>query len=316
MRAAILHAFDQPPRVGEFAEPEPGPGEVLVEVHAAGLHPVVRALASGTHYGSSAQLPCIPGIDGAGTLPDGTRVYFGMPRPPHGSFAARTVVPRQMCLPLPPALDSPVAAALFNPGLSAWLALVVRGRLAAGECVLVLGATGVAGKLAVQAARALGAGRVIAVGRNVETLRTLPAMGADVTIPLDRAPEVLPPLAGSVDLVIDYLWGAPIESLLRAFARKGLRHQARPLRLVSVGESAGATASIPADLLRSSGVEISGSGAGTVPMERIATEVPRFVEQAVAGALRVEVQPVALTDVEAAWQRPPGGGRRLVVVPD
>ena len=121
MKAAVIGTIGEPPRYMEFPEPVPDPEEVLVEVRAAGLHPLVRALASGKHYGSSHQLPMIPGIDGVGRLPDGTRVYFGMAKPPYGTMAERAAAPRSMCLPLPDTLEDVTAAALFNPGLSAWL---------------------------------------------------------------------------------------------------------------------------------------------------------------------------------------------------
>ena len=155
MHAAVVRTFGQPPRCEEFPEPAAGEGEVIVQVRAAGLHPIVKALASGAHYGSSDALPLIPGVDGVGRLDDGTRVYFGMARPPYGTMAERTVVPRTMCLPLPDSLDDVTAAALVNPGMSAWLALTWRAQLARGETVLILGATGVSGQLAVQIAKLL-----------------------------------------------------------------------------------------------------------------------------------------------------------------
>ena len=182
MQAAVVHTLGQPPRCEEFPEPTAGEGEVIVRVRAAGLHPIVKALASGGHYGSTDALPLIPGVDGVGQLDDGSRVYCAMARPPYGTMAARTVVPRTMCIPLPDSLDDVTAAALVNPGMSAWLALTWRAQLAPGETVLILGATGVAGQLAVQIAKLLGAGKVIAAGRNAQVLSTLPDLGADALL--------------------------------------------------------------------------------------------------------------------------------------
>ena len=127
-----------------------------VNVRAAGLHPFVRAQASGSQSGSPNVFPQIPGIDGVGSLDDGTRVYFDKARPPYGTMAERCVVLREMIFPIPDRLDDLTAAALFNPGLTSWLAFT-RAQLTKGETVLIVGATGAAGKLAVQIAKRLGA---------------------------------------------------------------------------------------------------------------------------------------------------------------
>src|ERR1700679_1357221 len=135
-------------------------------------------------------VPLIPGVDGVGRLEDGTRVYFGMVRPPFGTLAERAVTAPHMCLPIPEALDDVTVAAIMNPGMSSWAALL-RAHFVAGESVLILGATGVAGQLAVQVAKRLGARRVIAAGRNPETLERLPMLGADAVISLAQPREAL-----------------------------------------------------------------------------------------------------------------------------
>jgi NADPH:quinone reductase-like Zn-dependent oxidoreductase len=312
MQAAVVSAPGHPPQVAEFPDPVAGPDEHLVRVRAAGLHPVVKALASGSHYAGGGGLPHVPGIDGVGTLEDGNRVYFIMPRPPYGALAPLAPVPRAKCAPIPDGLDDLVAAAIVNPGLSAWLALVVRAQLVARETVLVLGATGVSGKLAVQVARSLGAGRILAAGRNPETLRALPSLGADVACSLEDLPKAL---AGeAVDVIVDYLWGAPTESVIAAITRKGVNLAAGRVRLVQVGTSAGPTITLRADVLRSSGLEILGSGAGSVSFARIREELPHILERAAKGELRVDIEAVPLSDIESVWQRSPSG-KRLVVVP-
>ncbi len=173
MKAAVLRALGKPPHFEEFPDPKPSQGEVIVHVKAASLKNIDKMMASGSHYDSHTKLPVVCGTDGVGVLDDGTRVFCGGCRPPYGMMAERTVVSRTWCLPIPDGIDDVTAAALPNPALSSWLSLVWRAQLKRGETALILGATGVAGKLAVQIAKHLGAGRVVAAGRNEQVLRTL-----------------------------------------------------------------------------------------------------------------------------------------------
>ena len=186
MQAAVLRTIGSVPRYEEFPEPVIGDKdrEVMVHVHAASLKPVDKQMASGAHYASGGALPRVPGTDGVGHLDDGQRVFFGGPRPPHGAMAQRTVVPRAFTFPVPDNVNDDTAAALPNPGISAWLTLAYRAKLQPGENALILGATGVTGKLAVQIAKLLGAARVVAAGRNQQALNALRDMGADATISL------------------------------------------------------------------------------------------------------------------------------------
>ncbi len=144
MHAAVLHALGKPPRFEEFPDPTPGEGEVLIHVCAAALKPVDKQLAGGKHYASPRELPIVCGADGVGRLEDGTRVFFGGPRRPYGAMAERTVVRRAQCFSVPEDVDDDTAAAIPNPGVSAWLSLKHSAKLASGETVLILGATGVA----------------------------------------------------------------------------------------------------------------------------------------------------------------------------
>ena len=128
MNAAVLHAFGEAPRFERFPDPVPGDGEALVCVRAAGLHPIVRSLAGGDHYAGGGALPAVPGVDCAGVLADGTRVYAAGSRPPYGTMAELTVVPAARCVRLPDEVDDATAAALCNPGVAAWIALSWRGR--------------------------------------------------------------------------------------------------------------------------------------------------------------------------------------------
>ena len=212
MNAAVVHSFDAPPRYESFEDPVPSEKEQLVTVTAAGLHRVVKALANGTHYGSTTKPPFIPGVDGVGRLHDGKRVYFGASRSPYGSFAEKSIT--SFTFPLPDGLDDATAAGIANPGMSSWAALKLRAQFVPGESVLILGATGVSGRLAIQIAKRLGARRVVAVGRRIERVKDL---GADALIPLDREHDFrLEPC----DIVLDYLWGEPAESLISAISAK------------------------------------------------------------------------------------------------
>jgi NADPH:quinone reductase-like Zn-dependent oxidoreductase len=220
MRAAVVRAFNAPPSYSTFTDPVPGEGDQLVTITAAGLHPIVKSLANGTHYGSEGELPFVPGVDGVGRLEDGTRVYFGGLRSPYGTFCERGMAANGMCIPLPEGLDDAKAAGIANPAMSSWVALTVRAKFVAGENVLILGATGVAGQLAVQNAKRLGARRVTGVGRNPEALEGLKALGADAVISLEQEHESLVSELRSeyaeagVGVVLDYLWGQPAENML------------------------------------------------------------------------------------------------------
>src|SRR6202789_3222283 len=184
MKAAIVRGAGQTPVYGDFAEPAAAAGECVVSVAAAAISQLVRGRAAGTHYSSSGQFPFVAGVDGVGRLDDGRRVYFVLPKAPFGAMAERVVVAPEQCLTLPDELDDVTAAAIAIPGISSWAAYKERAKLKAGETVLFNGATGASGRLAVQIAKFLGARKVIATGRNLDALREVAALGADVTIPL------------------------------------------------------------------------------------------------------------------------------------
>jgi NADPH:quinone reductase-like Zn-dependent oxidoreductase len=317
MNAAVVNAFHVPPRYTSFAEPVLTEGEVLVKVSAAGLHRIVKALAEGSHYASSGMLPLIPGVDGVGRLEDGTRVYFGMVRPPFGTFAERAVTAPNMCLSIPEALDDVTVAAIMNPGMSSWAALM-RAQFIAGESVLILGATGVSGQLAVQVAKRLGARRVVAAGRNPQALEELEKLGADAVISLNQGRETVVSSLRSewvkdrLDVVLDYVWGNPAECLLEAISQKG--RGASRIRFVQVGESAGATIAFPAATLRSGGLELIGSGFGSVSIEEIFAAVAKFLKEAEKAPFQIKTAAAPLSEIEALWNSAQQG-TRLVFQP-
>lgn len=319
MKAAVIEAWGRSPRYADFADPAPGDGEVRVRVSAAGLHPVVRALARGTHYGSAGILPLVPGVDGVGRLSGGKRVYFGATRPPFGTFAEFCITEPWGCVPLPDGLDDVTAAALANPAMSSRAALM-RAKFAAGESVLILGATGVAGQLAVQVARRLGAKKVTAAGRNPIALARLSALGADTVISLAQEEAALVEAYraamadANADVVLDYLWGQPAEVLLRAMARKGLRHAAPRIRYVQIGSMAGAAISLPAETLRGSGLELLGSGFGSASLDELMKAVREMFAEAAKQPFVSAARAVPLRGIEAAWSGNENG-TRLVFVP-
>jgi NADPH:quinone reductase-like Zn-dependent oxidoreductase len=160
MKAAIVKETGQTPIYGDFAEPVLSSGENRITVTAAAISHVVKSRAVSTHYSSSSPFPFVVGIDGVGRLNDGSQVYFILPKAPYGCMAEQTVVPSAQCLLLPDELDDVTAAAIANPGMSSWAAYTERAQLKVGETVLVNGATGTAGRLAVQIAKHLGARKI------------------------------------------------------------------------------------------------------------------------------------------------------------
>jgi NADPH:quinone reductase-like Zn-dependent oxidoreductase len=320
MRAAVVRAFNAPPSYSTFADPVAGEGELPVTITAAGLHPIVKSLANGTHYGSEGELPFVPGVDGVGRLEDGTRVYFGGLRNPYGTFCERGVAPNWLSIPLPDGLDDATAAGIANPAMSSWLALTARAKFVPGESVLILGATGVAGQLAVQNAKRLGARRVTGVGRNPEALEGLKELGADAVVSLDQEHDSLVSALRSeyaeagVDVVLDYLCGQPAESMLEAISQRGLRKAAARVRFVQIGSSAGDAVILKAATLRSSGLEMLGSGFGSASLPQIVEAVKEFFKAAAAEPFQFKVKAAPLSDVEALWNTSEKGVR-LVFLP-
>lgn len=312
MRAAVVTAFDSPPAYHEFPAPATqDPDEVVADVLAVGLHPRVRSQANGSHYTSSGDLPLIPGVDGVARTPDGKMRYFVLADTTLGSMAEQTVIDLRRSVILPEDSDPVAIAAAMNPAMSSWVALRRRISFEAGQSVLVLGATGNAGRLAVQVAKYLGAGYVIGAGRQPEKLAALPGLGADVTVTLDR--DELAKAAGRADVVLDYLWGPPTAEAMAAV----VTHRAdrsRPLNWVEIGSMAGTTALIPSAALRAARLQIVGSGQGSVPSRDIVAELPDLATAITSGAFQLDAKAVPLAGVTAAWADT-SSSQRLVIVP-
>jgi NADPH2:quinone reductase len=313
MQAAVVNVRGEAPKYQSFSDPVAQEGEVLIKVRAAGLHQVVKAIASGAHYSSGGGLPAVPGVDAVGVLPDGRRVYFGGARRPWGTMAQLAAAPVGWTVPVPDGLDDIHAAAIANPGMSAWVSMKVRAELAPGETVLILGATGVAGQLAIQTARILGAKRVIAAGRNVAALA---GANVDAVIGLAEPEEAIAEalakeVANGIDVVIDYVWGRPAELALETLAKGFKATATHATRFIQVGSMAGRNINLPAEVLRAVDLTLKGSGFGSASLETIFAAIPQLFDQAAAGKLTIDVEPVPLSEVESAWNRVEKG-RRIV----
>jgi NADPH:quinone reductase-like Zn-dependent oxidoreductase len=318
MRAALVEDFGQPPRYRESSVPDVNDGEVLVKVRAAALSNLVRGQASGSHYSSTTQLPFTPGNDGVGIIPeDDARVYFISPRAPYGSMAEYSVVSRAMTVPVPPNIDDVDAAALGNPGLATWGSLLGRAKLQAGEAVLINGATGIAGRQAIQVAKYLGASNIVATGRDERALKELEVLGANLTISLKESEEILSrtfrSVVPSVQVVLDFLWGPSAELILKAAAGHGSPEGEPRIRFVQIGSMSAGTINLPGQVLRSSGVELMGSGLGSLSSQQILQALRAMFAAASTVQFAIDIDPVPLSAVEEAWTRK--NERRIVFIP-
>ncbi|CAH6282841.1 quinone oxidoreductase family protein [Pantoea agglomerans] len=315
MRAAVVTRFDAPPSYGYFSEPVAGEGEVVIRVLAVPLSPIVKSLAAGRHYSGAAEANFIPGIDGVGIDPDGKRVYFLFPKSPFGSMADQALVSAHSVMPVPESVGDARAAAVVTAGLSSWVALTLRAGFQRGESVLINGATGSAGSLAVQIAAWLGAGRIIATGRNQEKLDQLPA-GVEKIVLDDSADEALKQIfSGRVDVVLDYLWGEPASRIIaQATANRGSRLGEPRLRYIQLGSVAGETVSLPAASLRSSGLEILGSGIGSLSVQALVAGAGELLNAIPQGRFTTPVRTCALSDVGKMWNEDTGE-ERLILIP-
>ena len=319
IHAAVVRAFGDPPRYEPFDLPAPADDDqAVVDVLAVGLHPRVRSGAAGGHYTSTGRLPMVPGVDGVGRRADGRLVYFVADDDLVGPLATRTVIDTRRSVVLPAGADVVKIAAAMNPAMSAWVALRRRVPIEAGQSVLILGATGNAGAMAVQVAKRLGAGRVVGAGRDPGRLATLAALGADGTVALTDDPDAtaaaLATAAGEVDLVIDYLWGKPAGAAIMALLR-ARADRSRALTWIEIGAVAGPTIELPSVALRSANFRLLGNGQGAVSARAYLAELPSLIDEIDSGGLTVNARAVPLADVESVWTAPETPGLRTVLVP-
>jgi NADPH:quinone reductase-like Zn-dependent oxidoreductase len=319
LKAAVVDRAGGVPRYQDFPDPEVGEGQVLLTVEAVAVENVDRAIVAGTHYTAApfqAALPAIPCFDGIGRLPDGTLVGFGGIAPPYGTLAQYAVVPATHVAPIPDGIAPEIAAVLAS-AISAMSMRTAAG-LSVGETVLVQGATGVAGRLAVKIARLLGAGRIVATGRNDDALRQLVDLGADAVIntavdDADLVQAFRDHVGDGYDVVIDYLWGRPTELLTRALTPDSFALP-KPTRLVQIGESAAPAVQLTADAVRTSGLEIYGAARNMAT--GMAAAYQQVVDWVRSGELTIDVTTMPLSQIEKAWTRTDLRGTRLVIVPE
>jgi NADPH:quinone reductase-like Zn-dependent oxidoreductase len=320
MKAAIVTAPDAVPEYGDFADPVAEEDYEVVDLVAAGLHAIVRAMAAGRHYGSTGSWPLIPGIDAVARTGAGELIYTGFVRPPYGTFAQRMAVPTKVRAVLPAGADPVRVAAAVNPGLSSWLPLTARQtEIGTLGTVLILGVTGMAGLLAVQHARLLGATTIVGVGRNPAALARASALGAKtVALTGERgadAEAIGHALDGAPDIVLDYLWAAPAEAAFAALARRGLEADTANIAFVQIGSMAGPDAAVPAALLRSRRIRLTGSGFGSASIADLLALLPAYMQLIADGKLDVPTQTYPLSAIAEAWVAPAETTRRIVIVP-
>lgn len=311
MRAAIINAPGTDPVFGTFRDPVAADGLEVVRVQAAAITHLTKGRASGSHYSSDNAFPAVPGTDGVGILPDGRRVYFALPEAPFGALAELSLVDPRHTVAVPDALDTITAAALANPGMSAWAALVERAKFVPGETVLINGATGSAGTIAVQLAKHLGAKKILVAGRNLEKLEALKPLGADSfldTTDTNFERILTQQFAEGIDVVLDYLWGATALSIFAAIAKGA--EDTRPVRFIQIGAAAGdSNLSLPAQALRSSSVVLMGSGLKSVPLPALLNGIGEVFKA--AASLQIDTATLPLEEIAQAWKAP--GNPRMVV---
>ena len=306
MRAALIREAGRPPElVGDHAEPE---GELVVEITAAPLNPVDLSIASGRFYAGPPNTPYVPGVEGVGRTDGGTRVWFetGAGYIGDGSMAERAAVAPERMVEIPDGVADALAGCLGVAGLAAWVPLANRACVEAGETVLVLGATGVVGQIAVQAAKLLGAGKVIAAGRNADKLAKL---DVDERVQLPTTADALREAAdGLIDVVIDPLWGEHAPVATEAMNVNG--------RLVMLGQSAGQQATLDAGVVRGKALRILGHANAATPPDVKHAAFRAMCDHAAAGELQVEYEEVPLDRIADAWERQASSPHvKLILVP-
>ncbi|MGW1760845.1 quinone oxidoreductase family protein [Streptomyces mirabilis] len=311
MQAAVIHTLGTGPVVGEY--PDPPADQRVAEVVAAALNPVDVVIAGGKFPFRQAQSPFVAGYEGVARLGDGSHRYFSDPELPYGSLAELVPLAGADTVAVPAGLDPATAVALGGSGIAAWLSLAQTGRLRAGESVLILGAGGQVGGIAVQAARLLGAARVVAVVRDDAGRQRALDRGADVAVSSAEAGSLVERLREAapdgVDLILDAVWGPVIGPAIE-IARRGAR-------VVQVGNSGGALATLPAPVLRGRMVTFLPHATPLFTAGERAAAYERLTAHAAAGEVSVNAERVALADTASAWKRLTAGGssRKLVITP-
>jgi NADPH2:quinone reductase len=306
VRAALIREPGATPQlVDDHPEPE---GAVVVDVTAAPLNPVDLSIATGRFYAGPPNAPYVPGVEGVGRTEDGRRYWFetGAGYLGDGAMAERAAVHPDRAVELPDGVEDAVAGCLGVAGIAAWVPLADRAKVQPGETVLILGATGVVGQIGVQAAKVLGAGKVIAAGRDADKLAQLDA-DARVRLPA-TADELREAAAGPIDVVLDPLWGEHAAAATEAMNVNG--------RLVVLGQSAAQQATLDAGVVRGKALQILGHANAVTDPAAKAKALKMMCEHATKGELKVEYEELPLDDVAAAWERQASSPHvKLILVP-
>jgi len=312
VKAAVIREVGMLPEVVERDEP---PGDV-VEIVAAPINPIDLAVARGILATGHPPLPYVPGCEAVGRTPEGRLVWIfggGFGRTVNGGMAERASIGDALAIPVPDGADPAVAAGLGIAGLAGWLPLAWRAPLRGGENVLVLGATGAVGLVAVQTAKLLGAARVVAAGRSTAGLERAAQLGADATVRLD-AEDLVAAFKDAFggdgpSYVFDPVWGAPVSAAVQAAVSRAT--------IVNLGQSAGATAELASAAVRFKNLSILGHTNFAVPEDELTEHYHRLVGHVTAGEIVFDVERIPLADVASAWQRQAdgAGGTKLVLVP-
>jgi NADPH2:quinone reductase len=312
MRAAVIREVGALPEVAEIQEPS----GASIDVVAAPINPIDLAVSRGVLATGHPPLPYVPGCEAVGRTADGKLVWiFGgsLGRTANGGMAERAPVADAHAVEIPDGADPALAAGLGIAGLAGWLPFAWRAPLKGGEDVLVLGATGSVGLVAVQAAKLLGAGRVVAAGRSAAGLERATELGADATVRLDEPTDLVAAFkdafgGGGPSYVFDPLWGEPAAAAVQAAAPWAT--------IVNLGQSAGPTSELASGAVRFKSLSILGHTNFAVSADELAEHYHRLVGHAVAGDIHLDVERVPFEDVGAAWQRQAdGAGTKLVLVP-
>jgi len=306
MRAAVIEELGGEPRVRDVPRPVPRGGDQLVSMSTAALNPADLVYAAGIRLKPT--LPYVPGLEGVGRLEDGSRVYVPMAPPPHGTFAEYAVAAAGTACPVPDDVTDAQALCVGVAGITGLLALSWKGAIQPGESVLVTGATGAVGQVVVQAAIALGASRVVAAGRDVETLDKLRAWGATDAVVLEGeyAGALAEASDGGFDLVVDSLFGEPMMAAIRATRMGG--------RVVNLGMRAGRAMELDGIALK--GKDLLSCNIGDAPQGEVTAAFARLIELIQQGKMRAEHESVPLAEVAGIWRRQDSSphGKLLVTI--
>jgi len=307
MKAVIIKEKGTEPTYSTFKEPVTSCDNVVINVTASALSNLTKMRAMGKHYSSDTIYPNVVGTDGVGIL-NGKRVYFVATNAPFGTLAEKTLINKNLIVPLPDGIDDETATAIANPGMSSWAALVSRANFKVGQTVLINGATGTAGSLAVKIAYHLGAKKVIVTGRNLEKLNKL---NADSAIAFDVTSadginqftnDLTKECQDGIDVVLDYLWGDSALAIMTAIAKFSKNNGTK---FVSIGAASGqADIALPSAILRSSKIELLGSGVRSVSMEQLLSAIGEVFEWVAKKNVTMDINKFNISEITEAWKAP------------